>query len=93
MEFSKRILVINWVVTLALTGLVTALSVAQIDASEVSAMAALSWGALAVDQCFYYWKAKNENRIKLTRSMVKSWADEYGIDAVTSLAEIVLKGD
>jgi hypothetical protein len=91
MEFSKKILLTNWVVTLVLTALVAALSVAQIDCTEVSAMAALSWAALGVDQALYCWKAKNENRIKLTKSMVKSWADEYGIEAVTALAEIVLK--
>ena len=91
MEFSKNMLITNWVVTLVLTGIVTALSVMQIDCAEVSAMAALSWTALAVDQGFYSWKAKNENRIKLTKTMVKSWADEYGIESVTALAEIVLK--
>lgn len=91
MEFSKKILIANWVATLALTGLVAALSIMQIECSEVSVMAGLSWGALGVDQAFYCWKAKNENRIKLIKTMVKSWADEYGIESVTALAEIVLK--
>lgn len=91
MEFSKKILITNWVVTLILTGVVATLSVIQIDCSEVSAMAALSWGALGIDQAFYCWKAKNENRIKLIKTMVKTWADEYGIESVTALAEIVLK--
>ena len=54
-------------------------------------MAALSWAALGVDQAFYCWKAKNENRIKLIKTMVKTWADDYGIETVTALAEIVLK--
>lgn len=91
MEFSKKVLIANWATTLILTGLVVVLSIMQIDCSEVSAMATLSWAALAVDQGFYSWKSKNENRIKLIKSMVKSWADEYGIEAVTALAEIVLK--
>lgn len=91
MEFSKKILLTNWVATLVLTGLVAALSIAQIDCTELGAIAALSWAELAAATAFYYWKAKNENRIKLTKSMVKEWADEYGIESVTALAEIVLK--
>ena len=39
---------------------------------------------------FYYWKARAENRIKLTKGMVDDWADKYGIDAVATLAGIVL---
>jgi len=91
MEFSKKILVANWVATLILTGLVAALSIAQIDVSELGTIAALSWAELAAANTFYFWKAKNENRIKLTKSMVKEWADAYGIESVTALAEIVLK--
>lgn len=91
MEFSKRILVANWVATLALTGLVAAFSIAQVDCTELGAIAALAWAELASSNIFYYWKAKNENRIKLTKTMVKEWADEYGIESVTALAEIVLR--
>lgn len=91
MEFSKRILITNWIATLVLTGLVVVFSFFEIDCTEVSAMAALSWAALGVDQAFYCWKAKNENRIKLIKTMVKTWADDYGIESVAVLAEIVLK--
>lgn len=91
MEFSKKLLRTNWVATLTLTGLVAAFSVIGIDCTELSAIAALSWAELAAATAFYYWKAKNENRIKLIKSMVKEWADEYGIESVAALAEIVLK--
>ena len=39
---------------------------------------------------FYYWKARAENKIKLTKVMVDEWAEKYGIDAVVSLAGIIL---
>ena len=90
MEFSKKILLTNWVATLALTGLVAALSIAQIDCAEVSAMAALSWAALGVDQAFYSWKAKSENKIKLTKSMMMEWADKYGAETVVELTSTLL---
>lgn len=90
MEFSKKILITNWVVTLVLTGLVAALSIAQIDCTEVSAMAALSWTALGVDQAFYSWKAKSENKIKLTKTMMMEWADAYGAETVVELVGTLL---
>ena len=38
----------------------------------------------------YSWKAKAENKIKLTNIMVKELADKYGIEAVVSLLGISL---
>ena len=35
-------------------------------------MAALSWAALGVDQAFYCWKAKNENRAKVPLKVIES---------------------
>jgi uncharacterized membrane protein len=48
-------------------------------------------GVTAAATAFYYWKARAENRIKLTKAMVEAWADKYGIEAVANLANIVLK--
>ena len=39
---------------------------------------------------FYFWKARTENKLKLTKSMVEDWAEKYGIDAVVNLAGIIL---
>jgi alcohol dehydrogenase YqhD (iron-dependent ADH family) len=61
------------------------------DMTAVSTVATLAWAETAAANAFYFWKAKNENRIKLTNQMVHDLAAEYGIDAVATLAGIVLK--
>ena len=90
MEFSKRILIASWIVTLVLTSITVLLSFLQIDATEVGMLAALSWGEVTAVQAGYLWKAKHENKIKLTKSMVKAWADEYGFESVSALAQALI---
>ena len=60
------------------------------DVTPLLTVAGLSWGETATATGFYYWKARTENRIKLTTAMVDAWADKYGIEAVASLASIIL---
>ena len=91
MEFSKKLVVFIWMVVLVLCAIVILCTFSQIDASGIESMAALAFAAADVISGFYLWKAKNENRLKLTKSMVTQWANDYGIDAVVSLTEIVLK--
>lgn len=88
---SKKILVVSW----GATGLLTILTVVGAflsgrDITPLLTVASLSWGETATATAFYYWKARTENRIKLTKAMVEDWADKYGIDAVATLASIVL---
>ena len=52
---------------------------------DVTALAGLA-GA-----CFYFWKAKNENRAKYAQRFLKQFADKYGADVAVRVAEIVLK--
>lgn len=91
MEFSKKILIASWCATIVLTIIVAVGSFLSLNMDYVSVIAALSWGELTASHAFYFWKAKNENRIKLAREMMKEWAAEYGMDSVSALAEIILK--
>jgi hypothetical protein len=88
---SKKILALSW----GTTALLTILTVAgaffsERDVTPLLTVASLSWAETATSTAFYYWKARTENRIKLTKAMVEDWADKYGIDAVATLAGIVL---
>lgn len=88
---SKKILVVSW----GVTALLTILTVVGVffptgDVTPLLTVVSLSWGETATATAFYYWKARTENRIKLTKAMVEDWADKYGIDAVATLASIVL---
>lgn len=90
---SKKIVVVSY----AVTGLLTAtlvlgvfLAPSEINLTPLEVVTGLAWGETAVASGFYYWKARTENKIKLTKAMVDDWADKYGIDAVATLAGIIL---
>ena len=87
---SKKILVVSWGSTALLT-ILTALGAffSSRDITPLLTNSSLSWGETAASTAFYYWKARTENRIKLTKAMVEDWADKYGIEAVATLASIV----
>lgn len=90
---SKKIVVVSYVATGLLTitlVLGVFLAPAEVNLSPLEVVTGLAWGETAVASGFYYWKARAENRIKLTKAMVDDWADKYGIDAVATLAGIVL---
>lgn len=90
---SKKIVVVSYVATGVLTitlVLGVFLAPAEISLAPLEVVTGLAWGETAVASAFYFWKARTENRIKLTQAMVDSWAEKYGIDAVATLASIVL---
>lgn len=88
---SKWILLLDFAVALVLTAAVAVGSFLGRDMSEVSALA-LAWdGQLTVAVGFYYWKAKNENREKGVQKLITDMAEKYGVESVTSLAEIIYK--
>jgi len=91
MEFSKKILIASWCATVILTITVVIGSFLSLSMDAVSVIASLSWAELTAAHGFYYWKAKNENRIKITQQMMKDWARRYGVESVATLAEIILK--
>lgn len=88
---SKLILLVDFLVAVTLTVLVVVGAFLELDMSQVSTVA-LAWdGQLAVATGFYYWKARHENRSKGTQQLVRELADQYGIDAVARIAEIIFK--
>ena len=89
---SKKIVLTSYIFTALLT-LATFLSFffGDRDTSPLVTVTALSWAETAACNAFYFWKAKNENRIKLTEKMVHDLADKYGIDAVVSLVSTIIR--
>lgn len=91
MEFSKKLVLCSCTLTIVMM-CVTAVSVwLGFDATELGVVTGLCFATSDVCIGFYFWKAKNENRIKLTKQMMIDWADQYGVESVASLAEIILK--
>lgn len=91
MEFSKKLLLFSWAVTIVLTILTVVFPAACIPADGLYVATPLSWTETAAATGFYYWKAKNDNRAKYAQRFIKKFAEEYGIDAALRLSEVVLK--
>lgn len=88
---SKKTLVTSWATTILLTvTCLLAFFLTEKDTTPLATVAGLSWGVTAAVTAVYSWKAKAENKIKLTNIMVKELADKYGIEAVVSLLGISL---
>ena len=91
MEFSKKLLILQYAVS-AILILVT--MIGCFSDHDVAAVADLARTSVLVDGTvtgFYLWKAKNENRAKYAQRFVQLFAREYGIDAAIRIAEVVLK--
>ena len=91
MQTSKLILAVDFTVAILLSVAVVVGSFLSISMTEVAVIAGLWDAQLGIAVGFYYWKSKNENRRREAVSLVKSFAETYGIDAVVSLAEVILK--
>ena len=87
---SKKLVVVSWSATILLTALtVVGAFFTERDMTPLLTITGLSWGETATATGFYYWKARAENRLKLTKSMIEDWAEKYGIDSVVSLVGII----
>ena len=89
---SKKIVLASYTAT-AVLSLLTAVGAffCETDITPIATVAGLSWAETAACNAFYFWKAKHENRIKLAERMIKDLADQYGIEAVTNLTNIILR--
>lgn len=91
MEFSKRIVIILFLLSVFLTVLTIIFPAVGLTADGLYIVTPLSWTAFDVAAGFYYWKSKNENRSKYAQKFVRLFAKKYGIDAAIQIASIVLK--
>ena len=67
MEFSKKLLIADYLVLIAL--IIAQMVFHDIDFSAII----VAWIAqIAISSGAYYWKAKNENRIKIPINVIKS---------------------
>lgn len=91
MRTSKLILVVDFLIAILLGVIVVVGTFLGKDMSDVTTIAACWDAQMTAAVGFYYWKAKNENRSIHTMKLVERFAETYGIENVTSLAEVILK--
>ena len=91
MEFSKKLLLLQYIVSAVLIMVTMIGCFSDHDISPVAALAGTSILADGTVAGFYCWKSKNENRAKYAQKFVRQFADKYGVDAAIRIAETVLK--
>ena len=92
MEFSKKLLIFSWTVTLTLTALTAWMALTgRPGVDTMCIITSLSWTESTAHTGFYNWKAKNENRAKYAQRFLKEIAAEWGPETAVRMAEIVLK--
>lgn len=91
MEFSKKMLLCSWAVTLILTALTVWLSLRTMPTDAMIIITPLAWTETATATAFYYWKAKNENRAKYAQKFLIDLSEDWGPETALRIAEIVLK--
>ena len=91
MEFSKKLLIFSWSITLILSVLLIWFSIEQYPLDGLVVVTPLSWTETGAATAFYYWKSKNENRAKYGQLFMKEFATKWGPDVAARMAEIVLK--
>ena len=91
MEFSKKLLIFSWSVTITLTVMTICFSLKQLPIDAMYVITPLSWAETGTATGFYFWKARTENRAKHGQKFLKEFAEEYGAEIALRMAEIVLK--
>lgn len=91
MEFSKKTLILQYIISFVLIAVAI---IGTFTGYDVTAIAVLAGGSILADgstAAFYFWKARNENRAKYAQTFVREFAEKYGFEAALRLAETVLR--
>ena len=87
---SKKLVWTSWGVFVALLcALLFGLFFTEKDMTPLVTVLCFDGGVTGTATAFYFWKARTEIKLKLTKAMVEDWADKYGIESVVSLAGII----
>lgn len=75
MEFSKKVLILVAVVTIIVIAYTLVMVAVSRDLTPLNYLIPALFGEVATGTGFYYWKAKQENMIKLRQSQDKTQCD------------------
>ena len=91
MEFSKKLLIFSWSISIVLTLCLIMFPIYQLPIDGLIVVTPLSWTETGVATGYYYWKSKNENRAKHGQTFLNEFAEKWGPEIAVRMAEIVLK--
>lgn len=82
MTYSKKIILASYICAAVLTLTVIVGTFMNYEMSNISTIAALAWGEVAVSNAFYYKKAAKENAIKIALNLSHELNQEFDINNV-----------
>ena len=91
MEFSKKLLIFSWAISIILTVCLILFPIYHLPIDGLIVVTPLSWTETGVATGYYYWKSKNENRAKHGQTFLNEFAEKWGAEIAVRMAEIVLK--
>lgn len=80
METSKKILLVSYICAILLTLIVILGSFMNYDMSNITTIATLIWGEVAVANAFYYKKSQRENVPKILSSLSPNFLEQVDIN-------------
>lgn len=84
-ETSKKILMVSYAAAILLTVIVIAGSFMNIDTTNITTIASLAWGEVAVANTFYYKKAAKENVPKIISGLDERLQEKIDINQLLNL--------
>lgn len=79
-ETSKKILLVSYICAIILTIIVIIGSFLNYDMTNVTTIASLAWGEIAVSNAFYYRKAAKENVPKVIASLDENLREQIDVN-------------
>jgi len=89
---TKKWGVLSWGSALLLTGLLvygTFFTTKEMGTFVI--VVSCAWAEVAAYNAVYAWKAKCENRLKITYDFVERMADQYGIENITPILQSIIQ--
>lgn len=80
METSKKIILASYVIAITLSLIVIVGSFLNYNVSDITTIAALVWGEVAVSNSFYYKKSAKENVLKIAKHIPKEFKEQVDIN-------------
>ena len=90
MGCSKKVVLSAWsVFVLLLIALLYGLFFTERDMSTLAIVLGADSAVTGTATGFYFWKAKAEKKLELFERLAAKWEKKYGIEAVTTLAQVI----
>ena len=87
---SKKVVLSAWgVFVLLLAALIFGIFFTERDMTPLTVVLGADSAVTGTATGFYFWKAKAEKKLELFERMAAKWEEKYGIDVITSLAQVV----